>query len=377
MTATAPPPAIVMHQPKEPPIFRGLSREDPETWLESYERTAALNDWDISDKSRYVYFALQDRSVLFHYYVTVAANISLPTTTSVRTNSSRYCCASLVLKSWRDATPTIFSQQRLQTSECNDSAHSSCGLNRLLTAAAVVDEAKGTHCPSAANVLLTPAAVDGYEANTDATQARLGSSQGHTATDSAPSYFPEDAPSSSECDALPACSTACSAGVETTHEPSCQPIQALTVPVESQQNFCAACGELLSAEGTADVTGSSSSSWDADQAVVAALHKRIATLKECLNNMKRKVATLQQQKSRANRRNHELTRNIKKYLSPDQLQGMRTSSMREKQWSTETIQKGLKLRLACGSRGYNAVRELAVPLPSERTLQRRVENYMF
>ncbi|XP_075730379.1 uncharacterized protein LOC119165524 isoform X1 [Rhipicephalus microplus] len=131
---------------------------------------------------------------------------------------------------------------------------------------------------------------------------------GHTATDSAPSDLPEDAPSGSECDALPACSTACSAGVETTHELSCQPFQALTVPVESQQNFCAACGGFLSAEGTADVTGSSSSSWDADQAVVAALHKRIATLEECLNNMKRKVATLQQQKSRANRRNHELSR---------------------------------------------------------------------
>ncbi|KAH7952622.1 hypothetical protein HPB51_028232 [Rhipicephalus microplus] len=165
----------------------------------------------------------------------------------------------------RDAAPTIFSLEHLQTSEFNDSARSSCGLNLLLTAAALVDEAKETHCPSATNVLLTPTAVD-------------------------------DAPSSSECDALPACSTACSAG-------------------------------------------SSSKSLDADQAVVAALHKRIATLEECLNNMKRKVATLQQQKSRANRRNHQLTRNIKKYLSPDQLQGMWTSSMRVKQWSTENIQK--------------------------------------
>ncbi|KAH8028666.1 hypothetical protein HPB51_018069 [Rhipicephalus microplus] len=140
-------------------------------------------------------------------------------------------------------------------SECNDSARSSCGLNLLLTTAALVDEAKETHCPSATNVLLTPAAVD-------------------------------DAPSSSECDALPACPTSCSAG-------------------------------------------SSSSSWDADQAVVAVFHRRIATLEECLNNMKRKVATLQQQKSRANRRNHELTRNIKKYLSPDQLQGVWTSTMRK------------------------------------------------
>ncbi|KAH8037483.1 hypothetical protein HPB51_011632 [Rhipicephalus microplus] len=168
----------------------------------------------------------------------------------------------------------------------------------------------------------------------DAARGADGSGAGHTATDSAPLDFPEDAPSSSECDALPACSTTCSAG-------------------------------------------SNSSSWNADQAVVAALHKRIATLEECLNNIKRKVATLQQQKSRANRRNHELTRNIKKYLSRDQLQGMWTSSMRGKQWSIETIQKGLKLRLACGSRGYNAVRELAVPLQSERTLQRRVENYKF
>ncbi|KAH8029965.1 hypothetical protein HPB51_006171 [Rhipicephalus microplus] len=260
----------------------------------------------------------------------------------------------------RDSAPTIFSQEHLQTSECNDSARSTCGLNLLLTAAAFVDEPKETHCPSATNVLLTPAAVDGYGANSDATQAGLGSSQ--------------DAPSSSECDALPACSTACSAGVETTHESSCQPFQTLTVAVESQQNFCAACGGFMAAEGTADVTGSSSSVWDADQAVVPALHKRIATLEECLNNMKRKVPTLQQQKSRANRRNHELTRNIKEYLSSDQLQGMWTSTMRGKQWSTGTIQKGLKLRLACRSRGYNAVRELAVPLPSERTLQRRVEN---
>ncbi|XP_075730646.1 uncharacterized protein LOC142772331 [Rhipicephalus microplus] len=60
----------------------------------------------------------------------------------------------------RDAAPTIFSQEHLQTSECNDSARSSCGLNLLLTAAALVDEAKETHCPSATNVLLTPAAVD-------------------------------------------------------------------------------------------------------------------------------------------------------------------------------------------------------------------------
>ncbi|KAH8041418.1 hypothetical protein HPB51_015192 [Rhipicephalus microplus] len=42
-----------------------------------------------------------------------------------------------------------------------------------------------------------------------------------------------------------------------------------------------------------------------------------------------------------------------------------------------TIEKGLKLRLACGTRGYNVVREIAAPLPAERTLQHYIENYKF
>ncbi|XP_049511753.1 uncharacterized protein LOC125940110 [Dermacentor silvarum] len=167
------------------------------------------------------------------------------------------------------------------------------------------------------------------------------------------------------------------ADVETSQGSYCQAFPALTVPDESQQKVCAFCGGVQSAEGTANVTGNSTRSGDADPSVVAALQKRIATLEDCLKNMKRKVKTLQQQKSRANNRNDELSQNIRKYLSPDQLLGMETSSTRGTPWSTETIQKGLKLRLACGSRSYNTIRELAVPIPSERTLQRRVQNYKF
>ncbi|KAH8038943.1 hypothetical protein HPB51_004055 [Rhipicephalus microplus] len=256
----------------------------------------------------------------------------------------------------RDAAPTIFSREHLQTSGKPIALKNwrMFSPSSLFSASPIITSQPFTNLK---HVVLHI----GYGANSDATQAELGSSQGNVANTHAAcsrsivtacNLYPlvyifynhvcrgvlqihnillRNAPSSSKCDALPACSTAYSAG-------------------------------------------SSSSSWDADQAAVAALHKRIATLQECLNNMKRKVATLQQQKSRANRRNHELTRNIKKCLSPDQLQGMWTSSMRGKQWSTETIQKGLKLRLACGSRGCNAVRELAVPLPNERMLQCRVEN---
>ncbi|XP_049527322.1 uncharacterized protein LOC125947050 [Dermacentor silvarum] len=275
----------------------------------------------------------------------------------------------------RDATPTIFSQEHLRTSECNDTPFPSSGFELLLAAAAAADVHKDTCCPSSGlDLPLTPAAVvDASGSNSDGTQSGLSSSQGQPGTDTAPSYCSEETLSSSECNIL----VACSPDVETSQGSYCQAFPALTVPDESQQKVCAYCGGVQSAEGTANVTGNSTRSGDADPSVVAALQKRIATLEDCLKNMKRKVKTLQQQKSRANNRNNELSQNIRKYLSPDQLLGMETSSTRGTPWSTETIQKGLKLRLACGSRGYNTIRELAVPIPSERTLQRRVQNYKF
>ncbi|KAL1486138.1 hypothetical protein MTO96_047082 [Rhipicephalus appendiculatus] len=257
----------------------------------------------------------------------------------------------------RDAAPTIFSQQHLRTSECNDTPCPSSGFDLLLAAAAAADG----YMPSIfwPCMPLTPAAViDAPGSNSDGTQSGLSSLQ--------------ETLSSSECDVL----TACSPDVgKPPKDLTARHLPALTVPVESRQKVCAFCGGVQSAEGTANVTVQGAGMLI--PSVVAALQDGIATLEDCLKNMKRKVATLHQQKSRVNNRNNELRQNIGKYLSPDQLQGMKTSSMKGKPWSTETIQKGLKLRLAHGSRGYNITRELAVPLPSERTLQRRVQNYKF
>lgn len=39
--------------------------------------------------------------------------------------------------------------------------------------------------------------------------------------------------------------------------------------------------------------------------------------------------------------------------------------------------KALKARLACGRGGYDFVKENLIPLPSERTLQRKIENVKF
>ncbi|XP_077493941.1 uncharacterized protein LOC144104676 [Amblyomma americanum] len=56
----APASPIVLQQPREPPTFRGSTFEDPESWLETYERLATFNSWASDDKLRHVYFALED-----------------------------------------------------------------------------------------------------------------------------------------------------------------------------------------------------------------------------------------------------------------------------------------------------------------------------
>ena len=60
MTTAVPPAAIVMQPPREPPTFHGSPNEDPETWLETFERVSTFNNWDSEDKLRHVFFYLED-----------------------------------------------------------------------------------------------------------------------------------------------------------------------------------------------------------------------------------------------------------------------------------------------------------------------------
>lgn len=65
------------------------------------------------------------------------------------------------------------------------------------------------------------------------------------------------------------------------------------------------------------------------------------------------------------------------HLAPDQAASAKSKDARGNRWSDATVQKALQMRLACGSRGYDFLREEALPLPSERTLQRRIEDIKF
>lgn len=47
------------------------------------------------------------------------------------------------------------------------------------------------------------------------------------------------------------------------------------------------------------------------------------------------------------------------------------------QWSKETIKKAIRLKYACGDNGYSELLNQHIPLPSARTLRRRLENITF
>lgn len=59
MTFTVSPTTLVMPLPREPRTFCRTTFEDQESWLETYERTAAYK-WDLDDKLHHVYFSLED-----------------------------------------------------------------------------------------------------------------------------------------------------------------------------------------------------------------------------------------------------------------------------------------------------------------------------
>lgn len=67
---------------------------------------------------------------------------------------------------------------------------------------------------------------------------------------------------------------------------------------------------------------------------------------------------------------------VKKILNEDQLQALANGSP-PRVWSSATIKKTLRLKFACGTTGYEELQAQNIPLPSTRTLRRRMENIAF
>ncbi|GBN09667.1 Transposable element P transposase [Araneus ventricosus] len=71
--------------------------------------------------------------------------------------------------------------------------------------------------------------------------------------------------------------------------------------------------------------------------------------------------------------------NLEKHLSvvftDDQIACLKKGFGKGLVWSDETMEKALKIYLSCNSKGYNYLIESGYPLPIQRTLQRRIQNF--
>jgi hypothetical protein len=73
----------------------------------------------------------------------------------------------------------------------------------------------------------------------------------------------------------------------------------------------------------------------------------------------------------------QLTARLEGVFGSDQLEHIRRGGMRGKAWSDSSVKKGLQLRFACGTSGYEVLLKMGLPFPSVRCLQYKVENINF
>lgn len=67
--------------------------------------------------------------------------------------------------------------------------------------------------------------------------------------------------------------------------------------------------------------------------------------------------------------NNGAVKSLKQVFNEDQILALTSGNHK---WSDDTIEKALRLKLICGSNGYHEIIKQNIPLPSERTLRRRI-----
>ncbi|XP_049512243.1 THAP domain-containing protein 5-like [Dermacentor silvarum] len=65
------------------------------------------------------------------------------------------------------------------------------------------------------------------------------------------------------------------------------------------------------------------------------------------------------------------------FLNEDQVKSLTMETTKGHKWSEKTIRVALQIKHACGTTGYEMLRSLSYPIPSNRTLIRRLQNIRF
>lgn len=74
-------------------------------------------------------------------------------------------------------------------------------------------------------------------------------------------------------------------------------------------------------------------------------------------------------------KNIHLAQNLNKIFEPEQIEVLNRNTHNGIKWSNTSIRKCLQLYLTCGTSGYEELRNQNYPIPSIRTLQRKIQDF--
>lgn len=97
-----------------------------------------------------------------------------------------------------------------------------------------------------------------------------------------------------------------------------------------------------------------------------------AHLEELVDGLKKRLKyVLAKNRYYKKKLNQQNSTNLEKIFNRDQLEhlGSDTHSRKGFEWSEATMNTGLKLYLACGTKGYECLRSLGLPYPCVRSVQ--------
>ena len=143
--------------------------------------------------------------------------------------------------------------------------------------------------------------------------------------------------------------------------------------------------KMCTGEGETEAEATTSASFSEHQSsVLQCEHSYVASGKaqadtDIILTLKKKVKQLRQQLRMQRTAYNQLTTNLQRFMTPDQIRFLRlkTKSARTVRWSNKTVKSCLQLRYATGRKGYAYLRKLGYPVPAYRTLCHRVVNAEF
>ncbi|KAE8739848.1 hypothetical protein FOCC_FOCC014649 [Frankliniella occidentalis] len=107
------------------------------------------------------------------------------------------------------------------------------------------------------------------------------------------------------------------------------------------------------------------------------LHTSVINLKNQINSASQMVVKNQRRVLSLNQSLNKQQDLLNKHFGQDQMKAAETGNSRGREWTLPSIQKALDVRLAGGPSGLQAANDSVFPLPTNRTLQRRLQPIKF